>query len=303
MTCRIVPLVALAACLFVAAPASAATKFAYLGQARAPMIETDGRYAAWEDGNGVTQLFDSSTGKRSRHKRPRADCPLMNVGGGKLLWACRTYPVKIAFKNLRTRKTGKTTLAGGDVDGFAREIGAQWVKGSVTQQDGSRVDAWWRLSNGKRGVEPAGARRIDDLDSSALSVALCSPLRRVANPFYGATDQNRYARYQYDGEWGLTADGFQWMLQRCGSSKRHAVTLGLEGGDFTAGRIAWTETMTSTPSVAVLSAATRRTRRWRIKDIDPNADGAVVRTTANRIFVVTFRADVSAPPRVYTARL
>jgi hypothetical protein len=93
------------------------------------------------------------------------------------------------------------------------------------------------------------------------------------------------------------------MLQRCGSSKRHAVTLGLEGGDLTAGRIAWTETMTSTPSAAVMTAATRRTRRWRIKDIDPNADGAVVRVTGNRAFVITFRANLSGPPRVYTARL
>jgi hypothetical protein len=297
---RTLTLVLLAGLLLLAPAAPAKTAWKRLGEARTPQLETDPRYAAYEDPNGVTRLFDSETNRRTKHRRPIADCPFTNLGGGRIMWACRAYPVHIAFETIRTGRIGQRDLEAGDSAGGAHYIGKYWVKGAVNDANGNQYEAWWRLSDGTRGPEVTGARRIDDLDRPGLVRELCSPLQRKPNPFFGMTGDTRpYAAYQFDGRFGLTADGFQWVLQRCGQ-KPKPVTLGLNGGELTAGRIAYFDR----GDIVVLDAATRRKTTWSVTDIEPTADGAVVRVTANRIFVAVFRgADGFAPSRVYTARL
>jgi hypothetical protein len=142
---------------------------------------------------------------------------------------------------------------------------------------------------------------VEDLDDPGLARALCSPLARRENPdLDDYFDWRPYLPYQYDGRFGLTTEGSRWVLDECGRPGSRALPEGIVSASLVAGRVTWVDR----GRVVVYDARTRRTLSWRIRSIDPDADGAVPRLTRTRLFVATFRRSGEASgARVFSARL
>ena len=298
---RLATAILLAAGLVLAssAPGLAKPAFRFVGDAKTRQLESDSRHLAFERPDGVIAVYDAGTGRFSAHPPPEPGCPYRDVGGGKLMWSCGSYPLHVVIKKLRTGQVRSLDVAPGEISGSVAHVGTYWVAGSAGDHRGGHHDAWWSLVDGRSRGGSADPREIEDLDLPGLVRPLCSPLRRRPNP--NADDYfdfSPFLPYSYDGRFGLTWDG-AWELDECGRKEPRVLPEGATGATLVAGRVSWT----ANGKVVLYDAVARRYVRWGLRGIDPAAENAAVRLTRNRIFVSTVRPGEPEAGHLYMARL
>ena len=298
---RLATLVLILAGLVLAAGAPAATKpsFTFVGDSTLAGPDSDARHLAFERPDRTVVVYDARTNRFSVHEPPERGCPYQDVGGGKLMWSCGSYPLHVVTKKLRNGRLKTIDVPPGEISGSIGDVGTYWVHGIAGDHRGGTHDAWWSLAD-RSYHYGAGAREVEDLDEPGLVRSLCSPLRRRDNPdLDDYFDHRPYLPYEYDGRFGLTWDG-DWELDECGRDDSRELPDGAVGASLVAGRVSWMQG----DKVVVYDARTRRSVRWGLAGIDPAARAAGVRLTRKKVFVATVREGEETRVRhVYAARL
>lgn len=298
---RLLTVLLLVAGLALASDAGAATKpsFTFVGDTSWRALQSDARHAAFERPDGTVTVYDAVTNRFSSHAPPQPGCPFQDVGGGKLLWSCGTYTLRVITKKLRTGQVKSLDVRAGEIGGAVSQVGTYWAGGTAYDHRGGVHDVWWSLADGSARDGSGNAREVEDLNEPALIRPLCSPLRRRDNPdadYY--FDYALYRPYSYDGRYGLTWNG-AWEVDECGRRGTRDLPEGAVGVTLVGGRLGWVQGA----KVAVRDLRTGRTLRWGLAGIDPEAKVAAVRVTRKKVFVTTADDPDDTTRRVYAARL
>jgi hypothetical protein len=238
---------------------------------------------------------------------------LTAAGGGQALWGgCAgpgRAPASTAYAQLLDLRTRTFHEPAGMVELARRyqsvgweNVGSHWLIGATNEFGGGRATINQLAFNWRTGAtaenEPAGPRRVPDLNRAALGRKLCRPLRRrriPPNPDF-ESDYPPFRPYWFTRSLGVAtvADG-GLALDRCGSHRHKRIT----GSAYAttvqvgAGYVTWADAR----HVRAYRLATGERRRWR----RPKSDYVTVAHTAKAVYVTIGegpeRALYAATPR------